>query len=416
MLSDKDIRVKNSENSSSVNECSQKVKDCSDSLSVIGSLKRHIDFWFSIGANVYILDVISNGYKIPFKDIPSSANLKNNRSALDNDEFVKTAINDLLLSGAISETKDAPFVVNPLTVAQNSTKKRLVLDLRHVNEHVLVDKIKFDDWGLAMQYLDISSYMFSFDFKSGYHHVDIHDDYKKYLGFAWLFDGVKRYFYFNVLPFGLATAGHIFTKTVRCLVKHWRSKGIKILVYIDDGLCIENTFEKALYHSKIVKQDILDSGFVPHEQKSNWIPTQSTTFLGVDVDTSSGVLSITESRINKALNVIRSLIKRPRSTARILAGLAGMLTSMSIVLGFSSSLMARYMHIAIVNRVSWDSYFNLNNEVKVEVVFWQQNLTRLNSRNIVEYTLPQKFIYSDASSEGCGGYIVEDHRQSPRQC
>ena len=40
----------------------------------------------------------------------------------------------------------APDVVNPLSVSvQSSGKKRLILDLRHVNFFVSKSKIKFDD-------------------------------------------------------------------------------------------------------------------------------------------------------------------------------------------------------------------------------------------------------------------------------
>ena len=46
--------------------------------------------------------------------------------------------------------------------------------------------------------------MFTFDLKSGYHHVDICPAQCKYLGFAWESDGVKHYYVFTVLPFGLA--------------------------------------------------------------------------------------------------------------------------------------------------------------------------------------------------------------------
>ena len=79
---------------------------------------------FDIKANDYILETISNGYKFPFKDKPEQAHLKNNRSSLDNDKFVKEAITDLLKSKAIVECHTKPFVINPLTVAQSSTSSR----------------------------------------------------------------------------------------------------------------------------------------------------------------------------------------------------------------------------------------------------------------------------------------------------
>ena len=59
-------------------------------------------------------------------------NLKNNRSARDNPNFVSEEISNLLRKGVISESKNQPDMVNPLTVAYNKAgKPRLVLDCRH---------------------------------------------------------------------------------------------------------------------------------------------------------------------------------------------------------------------------------------------------------------------------------------------
>ena len=55
-------------------------------------------------------------------------------------------------------------------------------------------------------------YLFSFDIKSGYHHIEIFPDDQQFLGFSWTDRGVAKYFKFTVLPFGLATGPNIFIK------------------------------------------------------------------------------------------------------------------------------------------------------------------------------------------------------------
>ena len=49
--------------------------------SPVGSLKDRISQWRLATDSFYILDVIENGYKLPFKDIPEKVVLKNNKSA-----------------------------------------------------------------------------------------------------------------------------------------------------------------------------------------------------------------------------------------------------------------------------------------------------------------------------------------------
>ena len=120
----------------------------SDSVTVKGRLRVNISFWESIGASQFILNVIRDGYKIPFYYTPSSVHLLNNKSALQlhNAESVASAITELLKVGSVVECQSPPVVVNPLSVSvQPNGKKRLILDLRHVNFFVKKSKIKFED-------------------------------------------------------------------------------------------------------------------------------------------------------------------------------------------------------------------------------------------------------------------------------
>ena len=63
--------------------------------------------------------------------------LQNNKSALENMSFVSEAVSELVGDGRVIEVPFKPIVINPLTVSINrSGKKRLILDLRHVNKYV----------------------------------------------------------------------------------------------------------------------------------------------------------------------------------------------------------------------------------------------------------------------------------------
>ena len=107
----------------------------------------------------------------------------------------------------------------------------MVLDLHYVNQFILEQKFKYEGLSLVPQMFNKGEYFFTFDLKSGYHHVDIHPDFWTYLGFSWCI-GKARLFYmymFRVLPFGLASACYVFTKLLRPLVKRWRAKGIRAL-------------------------------------------------------------------------------------------------------------------------------------------------------------------------------------------
>ena len=62
---------------------------------------------------------------------------KNNETALTHSEFVSEAISKLVNLGTVEICDFKPTVVNPLTVSvQSNGKKRLILDLRLVNNYL----------------------------------------------------------------------------------------------------------------------------------------------------------------------------------------------------------------------------------------------------------------------------------------
>ena len=86
------------------------------------------------------------------------------------------------------------------------------------------------------QVLEEGHWFFTWDLKSGYHHVDICLEHQRYLGFSWQLNGMLRYYTFTVLPFDLSGACFCFTKLLRPLVSRWRSMGHNSFIYLDDGL------------------------------------------------------------------------------------------------------------------------------------------------------------------------------------
>ena len=116
------------------------------SPNVKGRLKNSIQFWQQIGANPEIIDVLKHGYKLPLIDTPERSFSNNNKSAIDNLEFVENSIAELLLKKCIIETPFMPHVVNPLSVSENNEgEKRLILDLRKVNLHIFKESFSFED-------------------------------------------------------------------------------------------------------------------------------------------------------------------------------------------------------------------------------------------------------------------------------
>ena len=112
-------------------------------LNIYGSTLRALQFWkYNLKANAFVLNMVEFGYALPFKALPSKfLTDRNNSSSLRHANFVTDEIKKLLACNFIVEMPEPSFCVNPLTVADNSDKLRLVLDLKHVNDFLDVKKI-----------------------------------------------------------------------------------------------------------------------------------------------------------------------------------------------------------------------------------------------------------------------------------
>lgn len=283
-----------------------------------------------------MLDVLRDGYCLPFMSLPQRAFFRNHYSVVEDEEFVCQEVSKLLSSGAIAVVeRDDLMVCNPLGVVRNSTHKpRLIMDLRYVNKHLRSCKLKYEDIRTAADLFSKGDWFFRFYYKSGYHHIEIFPQHYQFLGFSLFYKSKLRYFQFTVLPFGLSMGPYLFTKIQRALVKRWRSKGFRIFTYLDDGAGADQVLDKAVKMSEFVRKAIVLSGFIANEEKSQWVPSQSGELLGFVMDLQYGIFQVPARRVDALKQLIATIIeKRFTVSARCLSLMAGSLVSVGLALG-----------------------------------------------------------------------------------
>jgi hypothetical protein len=143
-----------------------------------------------------------------------------------------------------------------------------------------------DSWPTNMA--NKGEYSISYDLTSGYYHVALHPDSRRFVGFKW--EGT--YYQYNCLPFGLSTAPWIFAKVIRELVMFWRAKGINILPYLDDFLIFIMGYDAGCLLTKIVEEDMSCAGLAINQSKSDGTPKYDQVHLGFDVDLAAGLLKV----------------------------------------------------------------------------------------------------------------------------
>ena len=378
-------------------------------VDVQGRLKKCLSFWENeLDPAPWIISCIREGYKLPLRSLPDKFSMPNQHSALNHREFVTQALEELERNRCIIRTQEPPHVCSPLSVASNRQGKlRLVLNLRYLNKFLWVDKFKYEDMCTAMLMFQKNDYLFSFDLKSGYHHVDIYEPHWQFLGFKWEIQGVPQFYLFTVLPFGLATACYVFTKLLRPLVKYWRRQGLRALLYLDDGIVAVAGKEAAGRASLKVREDLVKAGLVENSPKCSWEPSQQANWLGFDLDLRQGQILIPLEKIEALKVHLGQAIDKVALKARDLASITGKIISMSLAIGPVSRFMTRSMYVLLSTRQYWNQYLALTPEVKEELQFWIDQVDHINGKEIWHSPSAVRVVYADASATGYGGFTVE---------
>ena len=177
-----------------------------------------------------------------------------------------------------------------------------------------------------------------------------------------------------MLPFGFSSAPYVFTSIFKPLQKSWRSQGIPIAIFLDDGLGGGTDFVSAKVNSLVVHSDLLKSGFVPNEEKSLWEPVQVITWLGVVLDTIDGTIKATEERIEKLnAGLVELLSFQPPRKVHVkrVASVTGQIISLSPCVGSVARIMTRFLFSVVNSARSWESEVFLSDYSLSEISFWK---------------------------------------------
>ena len=208
------------------------------------------------------------------------------------------------------------------------------------------------------------------------------------------------YYVFGVLPFGLTTACYLFTKLLRPLVRHWRQQGLRVVIYLDDGIVAVEDEQAAALAFRAVQSDLAKAGLVVNVNKSRLEPTQQCTWLGFDIDLAEGCILVLEAKLSSLQLQVNQAVDCGSLQARALASLIGKIISMSIAIGPVTRLMTRNLYAMLNSHQAWCDNLELSTDAKSELQFWAQELMKFNGQDIWPIPSAIRVVYTDASQSG----------------
>ena len=372
------------------------------------SLPESVNFFESIGAPEFIVSTLRHGHHSQFHSPVPPFERKNNASFYKHEVWAVQEVKNLIKQKKVEVLGSRSYCVNPLHVVIQPKKNRLILDCSILNDYISAPKFKLDDYKVALNFFKEKGWIFVYDFKDGYYHVKMHDNFKQYLGFKLVIDGKLTYCQFCVGFLGLKDLPWLFTKIFRVLIKHWRTLHMQCCIYLDDGWNFHTDLDQARLASRHVRSDLLKAGVVWSIKKSFWEPKREVEWLGMVWNAENLTLKISERRIVKLRSCIEALLQVDSVSVRQLASFAGQVVSLGPVIGGVTRLRSRFTQISIASAPSYETVVSISLQIKKELVFWKDNVDLLNCRSCLKEQSPVVVVVKgDASATGCGSFIVD---------
>ena len=287
-------------------------------LPVWARLQNYWQTWLDLGAGPKVVQILKEGYSLPFRIRPKLARYPTVISCYVNphrNSYLLEALHQLIDKNAVElvqNQKSLGFFNRLFLVPKPNNKWRPILDLSKLNLFLKTEKFKMETPETIRTSLQQGEWVTSIDFKDAYFHIRS----RKYLRFH--VEG--RTYQFKALPFGLSTAPMEFTvvaKEVKLMAIH---KGIRIHQFLDDWLVRATSHRVCLQHTQDLVKVCQELGWLVNVEKSELEPKQVFDFVGYQFDLRSG-------RVRPTPDWWQNLQEKIQSLLRQFMSLIGLLTA-----------------------------------------------------------------------------------------
>lgn len=341
--------------------------------------------------------------------MPVQSTLPINSSLNNKDDIVMyEEIQKLLKLGAIEFCTPCKgqFISSYFLVQKPNGKQRFVLNLKNLNKFLVTQHFKMEDMRTATKLITKDCFMGKLDLQNAYYLIPIEKESRKFLRFKWQ----NSLFEFTCLPFGLNIAPWLFTKIMKPIILHLRSLGLPSVVYLDDWLCINNSYSECMANIQLTYKTLESLGFIINTDKSILTPVTRCQFLGIILDSKSMNLELPEAKRIHILSLIKKFQNIKDCRIREFAQFVGTITAACLAVNYGwlySKAFERQKYLALIrNRGNYDAKMQISAKMERDLAWWESRIMEtVNPIRQYKYKLE---IFSDASLTGWGAACNND--------
>jgi hypothetical protein len=303
-------------------------------------------------------------------------------------------------------------IYHQFIVVTNKTEPRGCLSCTSINPYIPYQHFKLEGLHTVKDIVQKDDYIGSLDISKYYGHYAVHPEHRKYLRIV--VDG-KHYQYAGC-PFGLSNLPFLVTKTLRPVLKHWRSKGIRCVNLLDDIKVMHQDEATCVAHMDYIEQHLESLGFIMNSAKRVQ-PEQHTDVFGLDLDTPTLTLEVPHKKRKDISQTAKRTLRSwegGKLTIRKLAGFLGKLNF--ITPAWTAARTHSLLLIQAKNRElkrhqkRWDNLMpQIQEEEHAELQYIIDYVATAPPRCFLTRTEPQLTITGDASKQGYGAWTAEGH-------
>ena len=365
----------------------------------------------------YLWHGLVNGFKIVDEDCETSYSCKNYDSIINGEfkEEMSTLLQSELQSHKVSRASSAPQCIHSLgAVRKSNGRLRPITDCSRpdglaINNFMTstFKSFSYKSVDTAVQMLEKDDFMAVIDIASAYRSVNVSADHTKFQGFCWDFGQGEETFNDNRLCFGLRCAPNIFNSLSELIVHIANAWGApRIVNYLDDFLVMGCSQEECLAARDIVTSVITLLGFEVSWKKVT-PPCQTTTFLGITIDSLLMELSLPMAKVEKLKLSIESIMAKDSATKKELECIGGLVSHCSYVVRGGRTFSRRIFDLsASYSRNS--KAIPLNDAIKADLIWWLRFCECFNGKACIIKDLHPVPMYSDSSFLGFGAWMGRD--------
>ncbi len=373
--------------------------ECSPEQLIIGGrLRNYARVWGNFTADPWVISSVTEGVRLELLRTPVqwfapvNPSMNETEVAICNEE-----VQSLLRKGAIRPVNKAVFI-SPFFCVPKPKGFRPIINLKALNDCLEYQHFQMEGLATARDLIRKGDWIAKIDLTDAYLTVPLHPDDRKFLQFSWM----GSLYEYTCVAFGLASAPRVFTKLMKPLVAYFRSRGVRMVIYLDDILLIAESADSLNDHITLVQGTLESVGFVVNVGKSILVPTQQLEFLGFWLDSREWILSLTTEKIQRIRLRCSKLLRSDACSIRDLQSILGLLSWCIPAIPYAQANYRALQSVFLeAERQHHDNrvIISLPDGALKDLRWWIRSLESSRPLGSIE---PDLVLFSDASSWGWG--------------